>query len=108
MELPLQITYRHMESSEALTISVHEHLRKLDLFHDRILSCRVVIEAPHKHHHKGRLYHVSIEMKLPDGKLVASRAPERNHAHEDAYVAIRDAFDAMRRQLESHTKRHGA
>jgi len=37
---------------------------------------------------------------------VVNRAPGDNPAHEDVYVAIRDAFDAMRRQLEGHTRRN--
>ena len=33
-----------------------------------------------------------------------SREPGLNHAHEDIYVAVRDAFAAARRQLEDYTK----
>ena len=39
---------------------------------------------------------------LPDGELAVSRNPAANRAHEDVYVAIRDAFDAMRRRLEDY------
>ena len=28
-----------------------------------------------------------------------------NHAHDDVYVAIRDAFDAAVRQVEDHARR---
>jgi ribosomal subunit interface protein len=108
MELPLQITFRHMEPSPAIEARITEHAQKLDRYHDRITSCRVVIEAPHKHHHKGRLYHVAVELGVPDGRLVASRERDLHHAHEDVYVAIRDAFDAVRRQLDGYvTRRRG-
>ena len=69
------------------------------------MSCRVAVEAPHKHHHKGKLYHVRINITVPDKELVVSREPDQHHAHEDVYVAIRDAFDAMRRQLEDYARR---
>ena len=108
MELPLQITFRHMEPSPAVEARVKEQAQKLDRFFDRITSCRVVIEAPHKHHHKGRLYHVAVELGVPEGRLVANRERNLHHAHEDVYVAIRDAFDAVRRQLDEYaTRRRG-
>jgi cold shock CspA family protein/ribosome-associated translation inhibitor RaiA len=69
------------------------------------MGCRVMIESHHRHHHKGKLYHVRIDLTVPGSELVVSRDPDENHAHEDAYVAIRDAFDAMERQLESFFRR---
>lgn len=108
MEPPLQITFRHMEPSAAIEAKIREQAERLDRFYDRIVSCRVVVEAPHKHQHKGRVYHIGIELGVPDGRIVATRDPELNHAHEDVYVAVRDAFDAIRRQLEVYaTKRRG-
>jgi ribosome-associated translation inhibitor RaiA len=101
----LQITFRHMDPSTAIEARVREHAQRLERFYDRITSCRVVIEAPHRHHNKGNLYHVGIELIVPDEKLVISRDREQHHAHEDPYVAIRDAFDAMRRRLESYAMR---
>jgi ribosomal subunit interface protein len=105
MKLPLEITFRNMEPSAALEENVREHAGKLDQFYDRIMSCHVVVEKDHKHHHQGNLYHVRIDLTVPGKELVVSREPEKNHAHEDVYVAVRDAFRAMRRQLEDHTRR---
>ena len=82
MELPLQVTFRHMDPSPAVEDKIEEHARKLRRVYDRVTSCRVVIEAPHKHHHKGRLYHVVVELAVPDGRLVASRERDQHHAHE--------------------------
>jgi len=42
---------------------------------------------------------------VPGGELVANREPDEHHAYSDVYVAIRDAFDAMRRQLEDYARR---
>jgi ribosomal subunit interface protein len=113
MQVPLEITFRHMDPSEAMENRVRESARKLDRFYEHIMSCRVVVEADHRHHHKGNLYHVRVDITVPDGELVASREPHRHHSHEDAYVAIRDAFSAAVRQLEDysrkrqqHVKRH--
>lgn len=105
MQLPLQITFRNMDPSAALEDRVRETAAKLERFHDRIMSCRVVVERQHHHHHQGDLYHVAIDLKVPGAELTTSRGPAAHHAHEDVYVAVRDAFDAMRRQLEDQARR---
>jgi ribosomal subunit interface protein len=94
-----------MEPSEILEANVREHADKLNQFYDRIMSCSVIVEQDHKHHRQGNLYHVRIDLTVPGKELVVSRESEKNHAHEDVYVAIRDAFRAMRRQLEDYTQR---
>jgi ribosomal subunit interface protein len=105
MQLPLQLTFRNLDPSPAVEADVREKATKLDQFYDHIMACRVVVEAHHKHHHKGNLYHVRIDLTVPDEELVVSREPHEHHAHEDAYVAVRDAFDAARRQLEDYVRR---
>lgn len=105
MQLPLQISFRNLDRSEAIEARIRELAEKLDQFHEQIMSCRVMVEAPHKHRHKGNLYHVRLDVKVPGNELVASREADLHRSHEDIYVAIRDAFDAMRRQLEDHARR---
>lgn len=100
MQLPLQITARNMSLSEAAEQAIREKAAKLDQFHDKITSCRVVVECPHRHKHQGILYNVRIDLTVPGAELVVKREP-----HEDLYVTIRDAFDAARRQLKEHTRR---
>ncbi len=107
MELPLEVTFRGMEHSEAMEAKIRKRAEKLERYFSKIMSCRVVVEAPHKHHHKGKIFHVSLDVTVPGKELVVNRDPGDNHAHEDAYVAIRDAFDAMERKLDAfaHKKR---
>ncbi len=105
MQQPLQITFRGIPHSDAMETAIREKAAKLDKFYDRIMSCRVMVEAPHSHHHKGKLYHVRIDLTVPDDELVVNRTPTKDHAHEDAYVAIRDAFDAARRQLQDYARK---
>ncbi|HKJ70902.1 MAG TPA: HPF/RaiA family ribosome-associated protein [Gammaproteobacteria bacterium] len=108
MQIPPEVTFRGMDHSEAMEGKIRERAQKLDRFYDRIMSCRVVVEAPHRNHHKGKIYHVSLDVTVPGSELVVNRDPKDNHAHEDAYVAIRDAFDAMERKLEGFaTKKRG-
>jgi ribosomal subunit interface protein len=100
MRLPLEITFRDMQHSDAIEASIRKHAEKLDQFYDRIMACRVMIEAPHAHKHQGKIYHVRVELTVPGQELVASRSPGEHHAHEDIYVAIRDAFHGVQRQLQ--------
>jgi len=105
MQLPLQITFRDMPPSEAMEARIREKAGKLDQVYDQIMSCRVVVEASHRNHQQGNLYHVRVDVTVPEGEVVASRDARNNHAHEDAYVAIRDAFSAVRRQLQNYAHR---
>ena len=105
MKQPLQVTFRDMPHSDAVEADVREHATKLDQFCDSIMSCRVMIEAPHGHHHQGKLYHVRVDLTVPDAEIIVNRSPKEHHAHEDVYVAIRDAFDATRRQLQDHVRK---
>jgi ribosomal subunit interface protein len=105
MQIPLQITFRHMDSSPALEDRIRKEATKLDRFYDHIMSCRVVIDEPHAHHHKGKLFHISIDVKAPSRELVVTREHHDAHAHEDVYVAVRDAFDEMQRQLQDYSRR---
>ncbi|MFO7552653.1 MAG: HPF/RaiA family ribosome-associated protein [Haliea sp.] len=105
MQQPLQITFRDIPRSDAVETDIREHAAKLDQFYDHIMSCRVMVEAPHGHHHQGKLYHVRVDLTLPGHELIASRAPAEHHAHEDVYVAIRDAFAAAKRQLQDFKRR---
>jgi ribosomal subunit interface protein len=100
MRLPLQITARNLSLSEAQETAIREKAEKLDQFYDKIMACRIMVEAPHRHQNKGILYHVRIDLTVPEAELVVKR-----EAHEDIYVAIRDAFDAMRRKLQDYTRR---
>jgi ribosome-associated translation inhibitor RaiA len=104
MTLPLQITFRHMAASPALEDRIRRKADELGQFCDRITSCRVVVECRHQHHHQGNLFDIHLEMTVPGSQIVAGRTHRVNHAHEDAHVAVRDAFDAARRQLEEHVR----
>ena len=52
--IPVQITFRHMESSAAVETRVRELANHLGTFSDRIQGCRVVVDSPHRHQHHAR------------------------------------------------------
>jgi ribosome-associated translation inhibitor RaiA len=104
MQTPLQITFHQLPPSAALEADVRSRVAELEQFFDRIVSCKVLVETPHRHQHQGRLYRVRIELGVPGQHLVVGRSPDQDGAHEDAYVAIHDAFRAARRQLEDYVE----
>ena len=94
-----------MDPSPALETALRERADKLEKFCGEIIGCRVIVEAPHKHHNKGNLYHLRIDVTVPGKEIVVKRSPDKHHAHEDPYVALRDAFDSVRRQLEDYNRK---
>src|SRR5690606_18526093 len=77
---------------------------KLERYCSNITGCRVAIELPNQKRSKGNLFVVRIDLEVAGTLLVADRAPDQDHSHEDVYVAIRDAFNAMRRQLQDYVR----
>jgi len=99
MQIPLQVIFRDIPHSEFIKKRVYKKVEKFKKYTNRITFCRVIVEAPHRHHNKGKLYHVCIDLSLPGEKIVVARDTD-DHSHEDVYIAIRDAFEAARRQLK--------
>jgi cold shock CspA family protein len=119
-----------MAPSEVVEAHIRQAAEKLDMFCDDIMHCRVLVEIPHQHHRKGKLYHVRIDLTVPgaefvikrepklitdrplrfpkapdDVQLEESREPSKFAAHEDIQLSIRDAFDAARRKLQDYARR---
>jgi ribosome-associated translation inhibitor RaiA len=104
MPVPLEIVFHQLDRSPAVEEDVRERVAKLERIAPDITSCRVTIEAPHRHHTQGNLYAVRVDLRYPGSELVANRSPSADHAHEDVYVAVRDAFKAARRQLQDYQR----
>ena len=94
------IRFVGMEPSDAVASAAREKAAKLELFCPEITTCHVVVEQPHRHRQQGRSFCVRLDLTLPGYELVVSRVE-----HEDPYVALRDAFDDMKRQLEQTVSR---
>jgi ribosome-associated translation inhibitor RaiA len=102
MSIQLQITFRGMEPSDAVEAKIREMIEWLERFYDRLMRCHVVVEAPHQHPREGNLYCASLELTIPGAPAITvDRAHHDKHEHEDVLVAIRDAFAAARRHLQS-------
>jgi ribosome-associated translation inhibitor RaiA/cold shock CspA family protein len=105
VETPLRITFREMPPSAAVERRVRDRASALERLHPKITGCHVVVEAQHRHHRQGHIYHVTVHLVVPEGEIVVTRDPAQHHAHEDVYVAVRDAFDAAARRLQDQLHR---
>ncbi len=99
MTFPLQITAHDVHLSEAMDSEIRDKAAKLEQYYDRIVRCRVIVEAPARNHPSGRPFQVRVTVTVPGTELVAN-----HHADEDFYLATRHAFDAMCRQLEEYAR----
>lgn len=105
MRLPLRITFRNVDRSPALVARIQELAGRLDRFSTQLMSCHVTVEAPHRHSRQGTLYQVRIDVTVPRREIAVRRAHPIDRSHEDPYVALRDAFRALRRRLQDHERR---
>jgi len=102
--IPIKITYRNIDPSDAVEKAIRGHADKLEAFDDRIHWCNVAVEAEGKHQTKGRIYRILVSLGLPGKTIMANRAGPHKPAHVDVYVAIRDAFNAAQRQVEDYAR----
>lgn len=101
--IAVQITTRDIPVSTALDSHIRRKIEKLSQYYDRITSCRVIIDFCQKHKHQGKLYNVRLDVTVPGKEFVVTKKQ-----NEDVYIALRDAFLALNRQIEEHArKRHG-
>jgi cold shock CspA family protein/ribosome-associated translation inhibitor RaiA len=108
MQVPLEIGFHNLPSSEWIEDTIRQHVAKLDKLYPRLVGCRVSVEALHKQHRTGNIYEVHIELRLPGGELVVSREPHRakeKYADPDLRHSLRDAFAAAERQLLDYKQR---
>lgn len=99
-KIPLDLTMREIPNSVAVENKIRQKSEKLAKFYNHIEFCKVVIDIIQKHKHQGKLFDARIELGVPGKRLVVSH--QRN---QDLYVSIRDAFDAMQRQLEGYANK---
>jgi ribosome-associated translation inhibitor RaiA len=94
-----------MRPSAAVEARARTLAARLDRYYEHITSCRVVIEAPPAHRHKGVPFAVKIDVAVPGGTVHVDSQRDLREEHADVYVALRDAFDSVRRQLQDFARK---
>ena len=94
MQVPLQITFRNMESSPLAEQWIRAAADKLENLYGRIMGCRVAVEVPHRHRRKGSAYHVRIDLTLPGGEIVVKRQPSiRNRVRQADATKVKKSLE---------------
>ncbi len=100
MQVPLELSYRDVERSEAIDALIQEKLEKLEEACDHISSCSIVVERAHTRPDSGSPFRVRIDLTVPPGhEIVAEKSPDDGVQYVPLDAVIRDAFEAARRQL---------
>lgn len=109
MEIPFEVVFRHMEPAAMVDERIRREIDRIQRYSDQLVAGRVVVEGPNAAHRHGGLYKVNVHLRYRGAPGVdIARSGPRDHAHESALVAIRDAFAAARRRLQDRSRRlHG-
>ena len=94
MQIPTEITFHEVDQSDAVEAAVQRWVTRLEHVYDRIIKCTVTIGQPHRRHRHGSEFNIGVVLEIPGGEI-----PVTHVRHEDVYVAIADAFRAVRRRL---------
>lgn len=96
MDIPLELSFRNMRSSDALKAAVREHVDELEQFHDHIVGCRVVIEMPRRSQSQRQPARCAYRgLRVPGKEVVVGRELAHNghkKAATDAYAVLDNAF----------------
>lgn len=100
MTYPISITFQDLEPSQALVEDIQRHAERLQHFAPQIAECRVSVSRGTARHRKGNPFLVRARASLPGGQFEAGCSDGPDASHADPYVAVRDTFDALCRQLQ--------
>ncbi|MBU3070063.1 HPF/RaiA family ribosome-associated protein [Aestuariicella sp. G3-2] len=96
------VVYRDLDASQALTSTIDKKLKKLNRISSQIQSSRVVLDSPHQHKHKGKLYRAQIELGVKGNSFTLHQDDTSIH------VAVRDVFKAAERKLKEVTAKQNS
>ena len=105
MDMPLEIAWHNVEQSDPLEARIRQRVDKMHRYFKHINSVHVWVEVPHRSQHSAKAFRIGVEVRVPGTELVVSHDPGDKGQHFDPYIAVRDAFDAMDRQLEQFSQK---
>lgn len=94
MQIQNNVVYRDLDASQALNSTIAKKLQKLNRISSQISSSRVVLDSPHQHKSKGKLFRAKIELGVKGDSIALQQDGSSIH------VAVRDVFKAAERKLK--------
>lgn len=106
MQVPLELTFRHLDKSPAVEALIRKRVEKLEQFRQNIISCRVLVERPHQHESSGSPYRVLLILAVPLGKnVVVDSRPGQHELGESLQTIVNRTFETAERRLKRLTER---
>lgn len=101
MQVPAEIVFQNCDPSDELRAEVERQVERLEKFSPRLTSCHVVIHAPQTRHRHGDTFKIDLRIAMPQHHdVIVNRSHGDTPENEHPLVAIRNAFDAAKRQIE--------
>jgi hypothetical protein len=118
----IEVTFRNLKTSEWLEREIRDRASKLETHYPQIVSCRVLVAVPHRHHDHGNPFEVHIDIVVPGEEIAVSRVPRVREltpkdatastkrmditaVRKDVLLVVRGAFAAAKRQLQEYARR---
>ena len=106
---PIQVKFKGMDANKLVEAEVRAWLQKLaPLTAAACVSGGLVVVEAAARNLEGWAHHARIELKADGGPIVVGPEHAGNNAHEDVYIAVRNAFRGLRRLLEQRGQQPGA
>lgn len=103
METPIQITFKNLDNSESLENHIRERAAKLKRFHQNIISCRIVVDVPHRSAGVVRPpLGLTLDVEIPGKSLVAKNGKDSHDSRDGGTAMVNRVFETMERQLGEH------
>ena len=101
MQVPLEITFRHVRKTPELEQFIRDRAAALEKVCDHITSCRIAVEKQIRHSHTGKACYVRLDIMVPPNhEIVVTRHPDKGETHLNVETDLREAFDAATLRLE--------
>ena len=109
MPTNIEISHHGFEASEALDDCIKEQMKKLERFHDGIVSCRVSLEQASHRRPTHEAWDVKVRITVPPRhELVACKSMDHPKSNQQAvYQTVEAAFQAVAKQLRKLVDKHG-
>jgi len=108
MQIPVQVAFHGTPVSDEVEAICLREAAKLERYFDRATGCHVTVEQDSRRRRKGEHWKIHIRLTVPGREIVVSRDPPEHEADEKIELALCEAFDRARRQLQDHARRADA
>jgi ribosome-associated translation inhibitor RaiA len=108
MQIPFQLTFRHMTHSAALAAHIEQRAGRLEALSGQITACHAVVAFVGHNHRHGSRYRCSITVAVPGHDIVVSHEPPEDRSDGSPQASADCAFDEAERQLTDWARRKRA